>query len=129
MINISIRIPNIKTNIQPAIQKSLWQSAQLVRRSAIQKAPHKTGALRRSIVETGGNNQIEVWTNLIYAPIHEFWWTIYPKNWKYLIFKMNGKLIRTKRVVIPKRPYLWPALEENKNEILSVFTRNLWLFI
>ena len=71
MINLVVRVPNIKSNVQPAITKSLRQSAQLVRRTATQLAPYKTGTLRRSIMEYATGNSIEVGSNLKYARIHE----------------------------------------------------------
>lgn len=60
MISLVLNLPKIKTDVQPAITKSLWQSAQLVRRSATKKAPYKTGNLRRSITEIASGNGIEV---------------------------------------------------------------------
>lgn len=129
MISFKLIIPKIGTNASPAIKKSLRQSAQLARRSATQKAPYKSWTLRRSIVEFATDNSIEIWSNLIYAPIHEFWWTIVPVRAKYLTFRVNGKRVRTKKVVIPARPYLWPALNENKNAIIGIFTKNLSLDI
>ena len=129
MISLTVRIPKINTDIQPAITKSLRQSAQLVRRSATQLAPYRTWTLRRSITEFATGNSIEVGSNLIYARIHELGWIITPKNKPYLTFKIKGKRVRTKKVVIPKRPYLTPALKNNVNEILNIFTRNLAQFI
>lgn len=129
MISLIVRIPKIKTNVQPAITKSLWQSAQLVRRTATQLAPYKTGTLRRSVTEYATGNSIEVGSNLRYARIHELGWVITPKTKPYLVFKYKGRWVKTKRVVIPKRPYLAPALQNNKQEILNIFTRNLTQYI
>ena len=125
MISLQIVIPRMKTDLQPAITKSLWQSAQLVRNDAVDLAPFKTGNLRRSITEFATSRTIEVWSNLEYARIHEFWWTIVPKNKPYLVFKIWWKLIRTKKVVIKWKPYLKPALEKNADEIVNIFTRNI----
>ena len=125
MISLQIVIPRMKTDLQPAITKSLWQSAQLVRNDAVDLAPFKTGNLRRSITEFATSRTIEVWSNLEYARIQEFWWTIVPKNKPYLVFKIWWKLIRTKKVVIKWKPYLKPALEKNADEIVNIFTRNI----
>lgn len=125
MISLQIVIPRMKTDLQPAITKSLWQSAQLVRNDAVDLAPFKTGNLRRSITEFATSRTIEVWSNLEYARIHEFWWTIVPKNAPYLVFKIWWKLIRTKKSVIKAKPYLKPALEKNADEIVNIFTRNI----
>ena len=129
MISLTVKIPKINADIQPAITKSLRQSAQLVRRSATQLAPYKTWTLRRSITEFATGNSIEVGSSLIYARIHELGWIITPKNKPYLVFKIKGKWIRTKKVVIPKRSYLAPALEKNVQAILNIFTNNLSKFI
>lgn len=129
MISFKLIIPKIGTNASPAIKKSLRQSAQLVRRSATQKAPYKSWTLRRSIVEFATDNSIEIWSNLIYAPIHEFGGVIVPVRAKYLTFKVNWKRVRTKKVIMPARPYLWPALDENTNAILQIFRNNLSLDI
>ena len=125
MISLQIVIPRMKTDLQPAITKSLWQSAQLVRNDAVDLAPFKTGNLRRSITEFATSRTVEVWSNLEYARIHEFWWTIVPKNAPYLVFKIWWKLIGTKKSVIKAKPYLKPALEKNADEIVNIFTRNI----
>lgn len=125
MISLKVTIPKIETNLQPAITRSLWQSAQLVRRTASQLAPYKTGNLRRSITEFASWNTIEVWSRLVYSAIHEFGGTITPKKWNYLTFKIGNKRVRTKKVNIPARPYLRPGLENNINEIVKIFTQNI----
>jgi len=51
MISVEIKVPTMNTNIQPAVQKSLWQSSLIVRRDASRNAPFLTGTLRRSIKE------------------------------------------------------------------------------
>ena len=129
MIKYELIIPKIGTDANPAVKRALRQSAQLVRRSATQKAPYGTGTLRRSIIEYATSNNIEIWSNLIYAPIHEFGGVIVPVRAKYLTFKVNWKRVRTKKVIMPARPYLWPALEENTNAIIQIFKRNLALDI
>ena len=60
MISLQITIPRLKTDLQPAINKALWQSAQLVRNDAVDLAPFKTGNLRRSITEFATSNTIEI---------------------------------------------------------------------
>lgn len=125
MISYELKIPKIPSNVQPAIKKALWESAMLVRRSATQKAPYKSWALRRSIIEYSNGNTIEIGSNLVYAAIHEWGWVITPKRSKYLTFRVNGKRVRTKRVVIPARPFMGPALRENTNKILEIFNKHL----
>jgi HK97 gp10 family phage protein len=54
---------------------------------------------------------------VVYAKIHEYGGVIVPRKAKALVFKVDGKLIRTKRVVIPARPYLRPAVDNNQPDI------------
>ena len=72
MISYELKIPKITSNVQPAIKNALRESAMIVRRSATLKAPFKSGALRRSIVEYSNGNTMEIGTNLVYAAIHEW---------------------------------------------------------
>jgi phage gpG-like protein len=101
----------------------------LVRSKAAEKAPYKTGALRWSIVEKVDGLVGTVWTNLKYAAIHEYGWIITPKKWKYLVFQKGGKTIFAKKVRIPKRPYLRPALADSQSKIREYFAKALDLFI
>lgn len=129
MIKAEIVVPKINANIKPALTKALRQSVTHVRWKAVQKAPYQSWTLRGSIVEKVNNLVGTVWTNLVYAAIHEYWGTIYPKKWKYLVFQKWWKTIFAKKVRIPKRPYLMPALEESQWQIQDYFGRAIDLFI
>lgn len=129
MISVEVYVPEIKTDLSEPIKKSLWQSSLLVRTDASKIAPYKTWTLRRSLTEKVYNNKAIVWTNLVYARIHELWWTILPKNKPYLVFKVWWKLIKTKKVTIKARPYLKPALEKNQDKIGRIFKENIANFI
>lgn len=125
MIRMTVIIPKIDWNLKAPIKKSLWQSAQLVRNTAVDLVRYRTWALRRSITERATDNSIEVWSDLIYAWIQERWWTITPKNWPYLIFKVWWKRVKTKRVTIKWKPYMKPALERNTDKIVNIFNTNI----
>jgi len=58
---------------------------------------------------------------VIYARIHEFGGTIVPKRAKMLhwVDKTTGKDVFAMRAVIPARPYMRPAIDENKKEIFD----------
>jgi len=43
------------------------------------------------------------------------------------VFKYKGRWIRKKKVTIPARPYLKPALEDNINKIREIFRDNITL--
>ena len=65
----------------------------------------------------------EVW---LYAAIHEFGGTIYPKRAKALSWiGEDGKRIFAKSVRIPTRAYLRPAFDENKGEIIDAIGREV----
>jgi HK97 gp10 family phage protein len=125
MISVDVKIPNFNGDITPAIRKSLRQSAFLVRKDASDNAPYQTGTLRRSIIEKVQGMRATVGTNVKYASIHEFGGIIRPKTKKYLKFKIGGAWVTTKQVKIKKKPYLIPALTENKNKILKIFSKNI----
>lgn len=129
MIKADIVVPKINSNMKPALNKALRQSVTYVRWKAVQKAPYQTGTLRSSIVEKVNNLKGTVWTNLVYAAIHEYGGIIKPKKWKYLVFQKGWKTIFAKKVRIPKRPYLFPALEESQSQIQDYFGRAIDLFI
>lgn len=84
----------------------------------------RTGNLRRSI--TSGINikgsSIVGWlgSNVIYARIHEMGGIIRPRTKKYLRFQIEGFWKTVKQVIIPTRPFLSPAIEENISEIKNL---------
>lgn len=128
-ISVQIKAPRINTNIQQPIQKSLYQSAFLVRRDASRNAPYKSGTLRRSIVEKVYTNKAEIWTNVAYANIQEYGGVVNAKSKRGLRFKVNGRWVIAKKVVIPARPYLVPALENNMQKIIDIFSSNIQKYL
>lgn len=74
----------------------------------------KTGTLANSInVRLLNDWTAIVGTNVKYAAIHEFGGTILPKNKKMLSWKLpDGKWAFAKKVVMPARPFLGPAMNE-----------------
>lgn len=129
MISVEVVAPTVMTDLRVPINKSLWQSSLLVRKDASKNAPFKSGTLRRSLTEKVYSDKAIVWTNVVYARIHELWWTILPKKWPYLTFKVWWKRVRTKKVNIKARPYLKPALEDNISSIGRIFAENIANFI
>lgn len=99
--------------------RALLAGALPIQNAAKQKAPKLTGTLSRSIhseesSEGGGLASVMVGTDVVYAAIHEFGGVIVPKQAKLLHFVINGEDIFAKSVQIPARPYLRPALAEQK---------------
>ena len=58
-------------------------------------------------------------TDKIYARIHEFGGVITPKTAKALHFQIDGHWVTTRSVTMPARPYVRPALDENKPEVAN----------
>ena len=64
-----------------------------------------TAALMGSFNTTISGSSVKVWTDKIYANIHDQGGVIEPKNKQVLCFKVNGTKYFSKRVVIPQRKF------------------------
>jgi phage gpG-like protein len=88
----------------------------------------------RGAITAGVDEDLTGWLkgSVVYAGIHEYGGVIKPKKGKYLKFKINGGWVSVKQVVIPKRPMLRPAIEDNlgtvgkliKQEVLEALNGN-----
>ncbi|MTI82586.1 MAG: hypothetical protein FH756_01545 [Firmicutes bacterium] len=112
------------------MEAAVKSGALVVQNDAKQRAPYKTGTLRRSIhIETEEKSQdkvtVAVGTDVEYAAIHEFGGVIQPKNANKLHFKIDGKDIFADKVHIPARPYLRPALDENEDGIMREIAQTI----
>lgn len=121
MISLSVVTKGKFPDVRAAVSRALPVAAQLVRGKAIENAPYKTGTLRRSIITDVDSDRAKIGTNLPYARIQEFGGTIRPKKKKTLAFKINGKWVFAKKVTLPKRPYLIPALFDSESQIRRIF--------
>lgn len=107
-----------------ALEVAVQAGGLIVQNDAKKRAPYLTGTLRRSIhmetiEKTRDKVVVSVGTNVIYAAIQEFGGIIKAKKAPFLVFRSkSGRLVRTKSVYIPPRPYLRPAKEENMTKIL-----------
>ena len=111
-----------------AMTSAMQDACNIVESAAIDKAPRKTGALRRSIkskVELTGNS-IEgiVYSPLEYAPYQEFGTGLFAENgngrktgWAYEDEK-TGEIIFTRGN--RPHPFLRPAVNENKDKIINI---------
>ena len=111
-----------------AMTSAMQDACNIVVDAAIDKAPKKTGALRRSItskVELTGNS-IEgiVFTPLEYAPYQEYGTGLFAENgngrktgWAYEDEK-TGETIFTRGN--RPHPFLRPAVNENKDKIINI---------
>jgi len=90
----------------------------------------KTGHLQRSIkhsVKSSGNIIIgSIGSNVVYARIHEKGGVITPKVSMFLKFVGDdGKDVYTKQSVIPARPYLYPAVNDNLVKISAIIEKSI----
>lgn len=109
------------------MEQALGKACAIVERSARQKAPKKTGDLRRKIkskVESRAENlKGIVYTPLEYAPYVEYGTGLFAENggredvpWRYKDDK--GKWHSTSGQ--EPQPFMRPALDENREEILRI---------
>lgn len=112
--------------------KALNNACLLVERSAKEKAPKDTGALRRSIeskVEVNGDElQGIVFTPLLYAPYVEYGTGLFAENggrqdvpWNYQDDEGNWHSTRGQH----PHPFMRPALDENREEIARMLQEAL----
>ena len=110
------------------IEKALGKACALGERSAKEKAPKDNGELRRSITSKVENNEGIVFTPLKYAPYVEFGTGLFAEEggrkdvpWCYQ--DDEGEWHSTSGM--KPHPYMRPALEENREEILSILKESL----
>lgn len=103
---------------------ALGKACALVERSAKQKAPKDTGELRRSISSKVENGIGEVFTPLEYAPYVEFGTGLFAEEggrtdvpWSYQ--DDSGEWHSTSGQ--HPQPFMRPALDENREEIIRIF--------
>ena len=121
------------------IYKAMVQACSLVETRA--KTHHLAGATLKprthqfqrsvkSIVRrSGGTISGRVGSPVVYAAIHEYGGIIKPKNAKYLVFQIDGKWIRTKKVTMPKREWLSKSLRDVQGQIENIFGRHIEIAI
>jgi len=85
----------------------------------------RSGRLRSSIKAESNKAEGSVSTNVIYGAVHEVGATIRQKKAPYLVFEAGGRTRRVRQVVIPARPYLFPAVEDNIDSITKLITNRI----
>lgn len=110
------------------IEAALGTACALVERSAKQKAPKDTGALRQSITSEVRNLEGVVFTPLFYAPYVEYGTGLFAENggrtdvpWWYKDDK--GEWHKTSGQ--HPQPFMRPALDENREQILRILREAL----
>ena len=113
---------------EAAVNAALGKACALVERSAKQKAPKDSGALRRSITSKVENLESVVYTPLEYAPYVEYGTGLFAEDggrqtpWAYED-EESGEWIYTRGQ--KPQPYMRPALDENRQEIVRIIKEGL----
>lgn len=113
-------------------EAALGKACALVERDAKQKAPKDSGALRRSIEskidKDGGEIRGVVFTNLEYAPYVEYGTGLFAESggrtdtpWAYQDDKGEWHLTSGQK----PQPFMRPALDENREQILRILKEGL----
>ena len=116
------------------IYQAIGKACALVERSAKEKAPKDTGALRRSITSEVDNSSGEmvgvVFTPLEYAPYVEFGTGLFAEKggrqdvpWSYQDDEGNWHSTSGQK----PQPFMRPALDENREAILNIIKEALTL--
>ena len=123
---ILYKLDKISSNAN--IEEALGTCCAIVEKSAKQKAPKDTGALRRSITSKVEDNQGIVFTPLEYAPYVEYGTGLFAESggrkdvpWNYQ--DDEGKWHSTSGQ--KPQPFMRPALEENKQLIKQILKEEL----
>ena len=110
------------------LNAALGKACALVERSAKQKAPKDKGDLRRSITSKVEGTEGVVYTPLEYAPYVEYGTGLFAENggrqdvpWNYQDDEGNWHSTSGMK----PQPYMRPALNENKEEILRIIKEGL----
>jgi HK97 gp10 family phage protein len=110
------------------LEKSLGKCCALVEGEAKKKAPKDSGALRRSISSRVEGDKGIVFTPLEYAPYVEYGTGLFAENggrqdvpWYY----EDDEGVWHKTSGMKPQPYMRPALDENRKEILEILARGI----
>ncbi|MBO5062901.1 MAG: HK97 gp10 family phage protein [Campylobacter sp.] len=110
------------------LNRALTKTCLVVEAAAKQKAPKGNGELRRSITSKVEDLEGVVFTPLEYAPYVEYGTGLFAENggrqavpWKY---KDDEGIWHSTSGMRP-HPYMRPALEENREKILTVIKEGL----
>lgn len=110
------------------VEAALGVACALVEGAAKQKAPKGNGELRRSITSKVENMEGVVYTPLEYAPYVEYGTGLFAENggrtdvpWSYQ--DDEGEWHSTSGM--PPQPYMRPALNENREQILKLIKEGL----
>ena len=117
-----------KLESQEQLDSALGKACALVEKSAKEKAPKDTGELRRSITSKVENNEGIIFTPLEYAPYVEYGTGLFAEEggrkdtpWWYQDDKGEWHSTSGQK----PQPFMRPALDENREDILRVLKEAL----
>lgn len=123
---ILYKLDKISSNAN--IEEALGTCCAVVEKSAKQKAPKDTGALRRSITSKVEGNQGIIFTPLEYAPYVEYGTGLFAESggrkdvpWNYQDDEGEWHSTSGQK----PQPFMRPALEENKQLIKQILKEEL----
>jgi phage gpG-like protein len=144
-LKIDATVAGMKVNLRKGITAACIFLENKVKDNLNNKILHRRSSnLWRSVTHkvtgSGAAVQGEVGPNMIYAAIQEFGGVIHAKGDGYLTFPINvgsrfmslrgnkrlkspktiTQWVRVKQVTIPARPYVFPALKQNKGKVLDL---------
>lgn len=130
--NLEMVIKGLEDAVIDDIRPGIEKACALVERSAKEKAPKDTGALRRSITsevrEDGNEVYGVVFTPLEYAPYVEFGTGLFAESggrkdvpWCYQDDKGEWHSTYGQK----PQPFMRPALTENREEIIRLIAREM----
>ena len=129
-------LARLEQALPQAIRRALEQAMELGLRAA-QRAMEpggggpqvRSGALRRSLAcrvyEQDGAFIGEISANTPYAMAQEYGAVIQAQKAKYLKFRVQGRWVQVKRVVLPPRPYLRPGRDAAAEALPELLAQNL----
>lgn len=133
---MSIKLENLDTIVKRIegladsnnIESSLGKAAAIVEASAKKKAPKGDGSLRNSITSKVDGDKAIVFTPLEYAPYVEYGTGLFAEDggrtdvpWNYKDEEGNWHSTSGMK----PRPYMRPALNDNRNKIISIIKEGL----
>lgn len=112
------------------IVTALEAGADIIINDAKQRAPYRTGTLRRSIHSerasvTESGAEVDLGPAVNYGAQVEFGGDIIPVRARRLRFVVNGEVIYARRVHQEPRPYMVPAAQENAGAVVQEITAAL----
>jgi phage gpG-like protein len=79
------------------------------------------------ITQSGGTTEGRLGTRVKYGPVHEEGWILHPRTRPHMVFywEAQRRWVRTREVVMPRRPFLAPAAEDTRDDVNTVFNHEI----